>query len=240
MTDAEKKTLQPEPWESLPNGFFVPDTGKYAHNVAKVLARLFSRRGIGFYEPADTLDISLRKLARKMGLRYVRDTDWMLFWHTVAYQIVILDLTPAAPRLAAETRRIVAQPSPTYAPRYTYLLRATRSVVEQERLQQIFMIILAAAAFDADRRNIDRPTWFAELQAWRDAILAARFSMVKPPSSEYLLPQDNGFSAEIAGMRISVDEQQVYIDNKEYTPDEITHLGLALLEAAQLAMKSAS
>jgi hypothetical protein len=245
VTTVEKKPLLelPVDWRELDaphNGFYFPES-RYARNAAMTLARLFSRQGTGFIEPADTLKESWTKLARKIGLRYVREREERMFWLSVSYQVVILNIAPAAANIAGEIKRIMAPGQPFYPPRHTYLKYATTSSAELERLDQMLVVILATVADEADRANIDRPTWFGELESWRNAVQTARFSVGKKPENEYFKGDGSGFYfAEIENQDIAIHEDGVvYVNDWTMGAPELRRLALALLEAAKLSEEAA-
>lgn len=232
----------PAPWQELDaphRGFYFPES-KLARNAAATLARLFSRRGIDLIEPADNLYDSWIILARKLGLRFNREREWRLFWLSVSYQVVTQNTAPAAARIAEEIRRIMAPGQPLYPPRHTYLKYATRSVLELERLEQMLTIILATVAAEADKLNVDRPTWFGELESWRNAAQTARFPVGHKPETEYLAKQgDEFYFAVIEGIDIMVSGDSAEVVEQAMGAPELRRLALALLEAANLVEEAA-
>ncbi|APU89096.1 hypothetical protein Rctr85_075 [Virus Rctr85] len=210
----------------LPNNYWFPDVGRYQFAAIKLLAKLAVRTGFTAIEPAATLRESWQRAAVQMGIRLYRQSDWNLFWLRVAYQIVDLHLgLSAAGQIAREVQKTMVVPNKSpFWRRASYFFWAARSQqIELQPLRQLLTLVLARAAFDADERNVDRPSWFNETVAIRDALetpVAPALPVVTYPN------------AEGAPTLLSIEK-----NGKEgsLTPTQARALAFALLDAAEAA-----
>lgn len=226
--------------------WFATESSRYT-NAVVLLAKLVVRSGFAQIEPASSLKESWKVLAVKLGVRIYRAWDWDDLWRTVAYLVVNRHETPSAVNLAKEIKRVMIQKN--YAPfwnRSKYFIWASRSVEELRRFSQILSLVLARAATDAERNKIDRPSWFKELQALKEAIDGARVPDGKLPALYIKSEGDGGcFSELIEGLgsnhvqvKISEPDGLVYLNKGGFTPNYIRTLALTLLEAADMADKT--
>lgn len=227
--------------------WFAVESSRYT-SIIYLLAKLLALRGLTMLEPAASLRESWKVIAVKLGVRIYRVWDWDDFWRKVAYIIVDDHTNPSATNLSKQVRTVMVQGN--YAPfwhRSKYFMWASKSVEELLRFSQIISLVLARAAHDAEKNNIDRPSWFKELLALKEALDAARSPDGKA-APLFLKPTESGdgFSAGLSedgdAHKIFVELDQtiglVYLNGGGHTPNYIRTLALTLLEAADLADKS--
>lgn len=215
-------------WSSMGLSEYTTQNSAHHYRVVCLLAHLAVTRGFSMLEPAANEAESWRKLAIKLGIKLVHDSDWDDFWRSVCLHIINnYGTEPRLREFAVKMKNsMLKKPIVKTWPRIEYLLSAIHNAGELIRFSQILTVIVSRAAADSDRLNVDRPTWFREFRTLRDVALEA---VISAQGGKAKIGQSGQLPDELA---VSMNNQTIQLAERSLDPETARMLALHLLDAA--------